>query len=93
MRNLIEQSKQKSTTFFTKVDGEFVANYQSVGVAKQIGEKRYYWSIQRSLEGHPMKHYICCETNEGMIEKRTYKFYLSEEKFESAIKRIEKQVN
>jgi len=93
MRNLIEQSKQKSTTCFTKVDGEYVANYQSVIVTKQIGEKRYCWDIERSLEGHHMKHYICCETYEGMKEKRTYKFYLSEEKFESAIKRIEKQVN
>jgi hypothetical protein len=93
MRNLIEQSKQKSTTCFTKVDGEYVANYQSVIVTKQIGEKRYCWHIERALEGHFVKHYILCEVSERLKEDRRWKFYLSEEKFEAAIKRIEKQVN
>lgn len=93
MRNLIEQSKQKSTTFYSIIDGVEVANYDSIIAKKQIGEKKYYWHIQRALEGRFAKHYICCEVISNYLETRRAKLYDNVKDFESAIKRIEKKVN
>ena len=93
MRNLIEQSKQKSTRCATKINDVFVADYESVIVRKQVGEKRYCWHIQRALEGHFTKHFICCEVISNHLESRKARLYSDVTKFESAIKRIEKQVN
>ena len=93
MQNLIEQSKQKSTNFFTIIDGVEVPNYASIYAKKQIGEKKYIWYIERALEGHFAKHYICCEVINNHLETRRAKLYDNVADFESAIKRIEKQVN
>lgn len=94
MKSLIEQSKEKSTNFFTMIDGVQVPNYASVYAKKQIGEKKYIWYIQRALEGYGYrKHYICCEVINNHLETRRAKLYDNVADFESAIKRIEKQVN
>jgi len=93
MRNLIEQSKQKSTTYFTIIDGVHVANYDTIIAKKQVGEKKYYWHIQRALEGRNTKHYICCEVISNYLETRRARIYSSTIEFENAIKRIQKQIN
>ena len=95
MRNLIQESKQKSTNFFTIIDGVPMANHESVRAIKRIGEKSYYWHIERASEHNKgfRKHYICCEVVNGHLVTRRVRLYDNDKEFESAIKRIEKQVN
>lgn len=95
MQNLIEQSKQKSTNFFTVINGVKVPNYESVRVEKIINGKKYYWYIERASEHHGgfRKHYICCEVSNGHLESSRARIYDNVNEFDKAIKRIEKKVN
>lgn len=84
---LLEKSKLKNELTFTLIDGVAVYDYLIVYAKKEVNGKKYVWCINRSVRG---KHYISCSTIQGYKESETYKVYESEEKFNSAIKRIQR---
>ena len=89
---LIEQSKQKDSKCFMIISGTKIADYVSITIEKEIGEKKLLWHIKRGIENHFVKNFICFETIVRNKETRRMKLYENNFDFELAIKRIENKI-
>jgi hypothetical protein len=92
MRNLIEESKVKSTRMFR---GD-VPMFDMVNVKFEEDGRVYMYNIQRS-ENEDVNHYICCTSFEqdeygtafSWNSNTRTKLYTDSAKFEAALKRIQ----